>query len=39
MNYQLFTKIVTIGEPLWLSGKVMELKNKPNQKIPGSLPS
>jgi hypothetical protein len=28
-----------IGEPLWLSGKVMECENKLNQKIPGSLPS
>jgi hypothetical protein len=27
------------GEPLWLSGKVMERENKQNQKIPGSLPS
>jgi hypothetical protein len=27
------------GEPLWLSGKVMELENKQNQKIPDSLPS
>jgi hypothetical protein len=27
------------GEPLWLSGKVMEWENKWNQKIPGSLPS
>jgi hypothetical protein len=26
-----------IGEPLWLSGKVMECENKLNQKIPGSL--
>jgi hypothetical protein len=27
------------GEPLWLSGKVMEWQNKQNQKIPGLLPS
>jgi hypothetical protein len=27
------------GEPLWLSGKVMERENKQNQKIPGLLPS
>jgi hypothetical protein len=27
------------GEPLWLRGKVMEWKNKQNQKIPGSLPA
>jgi hypothetical protein len=27
------------GEPLWLSGKVMEWDNIQNQKIPGSLPS
>jgi hypothetical protein len=26
-------------EPLWLSGKVMDLENKRNQKIPGSTPS
>jgi hypothetical protein len=27
------------GEPLWLSGKVMEWVNKRNRKIPGLLPS
>jgi hypothetical protein len=27
------------GEPLWLSGKVMERENKRKQKIPGLLPS
>jgi hypothetical protein len=27
------------GDPLWLSGKVMEWENKKNHKIPGSLPS
>jgi hypothetical protein len=26
------------GEPLWLSGKVVEWENKWNQKIPGMLP-
>jgi hypothetical protein len=28
-----------LGEPMWLSGKMMEWENKRNQKIPGSLPS
>jgi hypothetical protein len=28
-----------LGEPLWLSAKVMERVNKQNQKIPGSLPA
>jgi hypothetical protein len=27
------------GEPLWLSGKMMEWENKWNQNIPGSLPT
>jgi hypothetical protein len=27
------------GEPMWLSGKVMELENIRNQKIPVLLPS
>jgi hypothetical protein len=35
----IFLSITLPGEPLWLSGKVMERENKRKQKIPGSLPS
>jgi hypothetical protein len=31
--------MINIGEPLWLSGKVMKWENEQNQKIPGSPPT
>jgi hypothetical protein len=37
--FQQNIRLFGVGEPLWLSGKVMEWENKRNQKIPGSLPS
>jgi hypothetical protein len=35
--WKLFYYFFINGEPLWLSGKVIEWENKQNQKIPGSL--
>jgi hypothetical protein len=35
----IITSTPGLGEPLWLSGKVMECENKRNEKIPGSIPS
>jgi hypothetical protein len=34
-----WTAITRRGKPLWLRGRVMELENERNEKIPGSLPS